>query len=158
MKDVKLIVFDFDGVLTDNRVMIIENGLEAVFCNRADGLAFDMLRDAGLPAIIMTTERNEVAVHRARKLRVPILPAVPDKGFAIDALSRERGVNPAHMMFVGNDINDLAAMNRVGYPVAVADAHPAVKDAAKLVLRTRGGHGVAREVVNLVLTGKPEVI
>ena len=151
---VNLIVFDFDGVLTDNRVLVLEDGREAVFCNRADGLAFDILRNAGLAVLIMTTERNQLAAARARKLRVPILRAVADKGIAIDAICRERGVDPAHVMFVGNDVNDLPAMNRVGHPVAVADANPAVKEAATIVLKTRGGDGVAREVVNLVLASK----
>jgi YrbI family 3-deoxy-D-manno-octulosonate 8-phosphate phosphatase len=153
-RQVELIVFDFDGVLTDNRVLVLEDGREAVSCNRADGLAFDMLRKAELPAIIMTTERNQVAAVRARKLGVPIMLAVPDKGVAIDAVCRERGMDPARVMFVANDINDLSAMNRVGHPVAVADADSAVKAAATIVLKTRGGDGVAREVVNLILSGE----
>ena len=153
-RQVNLIVFDFDGVLTDNRVIVLEDGREAVFCNRADGLAFDILRNARLPVLIMTTEHNQLAAARARKLRVPILRAVADKGEAIDAICRERGVDPAHVMFVGNDINDLPAMSRVGHPVAVADAYPAVKEAATIVLKTRGGDGVAREVANLVLASK----
>jgi 3-deoxy-D-manno-octulosonate 8-phosphate phosphatase (KDO 8-P phosphatase) len=151
---VSLIVFDFDGVLTDNRVIVLEDGREAVFCNRADGLAFDILRNAGVPVLIMTTERNQLAAARARKLRVPILRAVADKGVAIDVICRERGVDPTHVMFVGNDVNDLPAMSRVGHPVAVADANPAVKAAATIVLRTCGGDGVAREVANLVLASK----
>lgn len=156
MKPVKLVVFDFDGVLTDNRVFVFEDGSEAVCCNRADGLAFDMLREAGLPAIILSTETNKVVAARARKLRVPCSQGIADKGRALAEICVERGVEPEHVLYVGNDINDVPAMKLAGFAVAVADAHPAAKQAARLVLKTKGGEGVAREVVEFVLAGGKE--
>ncbi len=146
-----LVVFDFDGVLTDNRVLVMQDGQEAVFCNRADGLAFDMFRAKGLPALILSTETNPVVAARGLKLKIPVVQGVADKGVAIEMICRERGIDLARTMFVGNDVNDLPAMARVGLPVAVSDAHPAVKANARHVLVTRGGDGVAREIAGLVL-------
>lgn len=148
---VDLLVFDFDGVLTDNRVLVLEDGREAVVCNRADGLGFDLLRDAAVNVMVMSTERNPVVAARAAKLRVPVLQAVADKGTAIASHCRDAGIALSRVAFVGNDVNDLPAMRRVGFPIAVADAHPAVKRIAWAVLATRGGDGVAREVAETLL-------
>jgi len=152
---VQLIVFDFDGVLTDNRVIVFENGSEAVICNRADGLAFDMLRAAGIPVVIMSTERNPVVSARAAKLQVPVLQAIKDKRQALADHCRATGIDLSRVVFVGNDVNDLPAMESVGFPIAVADAHETVKAKAWAVLATRGGDGVAREVVEQILGLKP---
>lgn len=148
---VSLLVFDFDGVLTDNRVLVLEDGREGVFCSRADGLAFDMFRAARLRVLIMSTERNPVVAARATKLRVPVLQAVGDKGLALAERSRADGLDLQRAIFVGNDLNDLPAMRLVGFPIAVADAHPAVKRQAWTVLATRGGEGAAREIAEAIL-------
>jgi YrbI family 3-deoxy-D-manno-octulosonate 8-phosphate phosphatase len=153
--DVQLIVFDFDGVLTDNRVIVFDNGHEAVLCNRADGLAFDMIRAARIPVLIISTERNPVVTARAAKMQVPVLQAIKDKGHALTDHCRSAGVDLSRVVFVGNDVNDLPAMQLVGFPIAVADAHEAVKAKAWTVLATRGGDGVAREVVEQILGLKP---
>lgn len=153
--NIQLIVFDFDGVLTDNRVFVFDNGSEAVVCNRADGLAFDMIRAAGIPVMIMSTERNPVVSMRAAKLQVPVLQAIKDKRTALTNHCRAVGIDLDRVVFVGNDVNDLPAMQMVGFPIAVADAHAAVKAKAWTVLATRGGDGVARELVEEVLALKP---
>ena len=146
------LVFDFDGVLTDNRVIVFEDGREAVICNRADGLAFDYLRRVGMPAYILSRETNPVVAARGKKLGVPVYAGVMDKAEAMQRLCTENGFDLARMMFVGNDVNDLEAMGSVGYPIAVADAHPAVCAKARHVLRSGGGEGVVREVVETLVT------
>lgn len=148
---VDLIAFDFDGVLTDNRVLVMENGLEAVLCNRSDGLAFDMLRAAAVQVIIISTERNSVVSKRAEKLQVPALQAISNKQRALQDYCRFARIDLARVAFVGNDVNDLPAMKIVGFPIAVGDAHPAVKEIASTVLTTRGGEGVAREIAEQLL-------
>lgn len=153
--DVQLIVFDFDGVLTDNRVIVFDNGHEAVLCNRADGLAFDMMRAARIPVLIISTEHNPVVTARAAKLQVPVLQAIKDKRQALTDHCLSAGVDLSRVVFVGNDVNDLPAMQLVGFPIAVADAHEAVKAKAWTVLATGGGDGVAREVVEQILGLKP---
>lgn len=149
--DLDAVIFDFDGVLTDNSVLIFSDGAEAVICNRADGLAFDHLRTVGLPAHIISTETNPVVRARGNKLHVPVIDSVADKAKAITDLCEAQGYTPARLVFVGNDINDLPAMKIVGHAVAVADAHPRVLAAAHYVLSSRGGDGAAREIVEDVI-------
>ncbi len=146
-----LIVFDFDGVLTDNRVWVFSDGMEAVACNRSDGLGFDFLRRGGMPAVIVSTERNPVVKARADKLKIPAMQDVADKKVAVEQLCRDRALALSRVVYVGNDLNDLPAMRIVGYPIAVGDAHPAVSAIAHRVLRTMGGAGVVRELIEEVI-------
>jgi YrbI family 3-deoxy-D-manno-octulosonate 8-phosphate phosphatase len=150
-QDLDAIIFDFDGVLTDNRVLVFADGTEAVFCNRADGLAFDFFRTIEFPAYIVSTETNPVVRARGTKLKVPVIDSVADKSVAIRDLCATDGLKAERLMFVGNDINDLPAMAAVGYAVAVADAHPQVIEAAHHVLVRRGGEGIAREIIEAVI-------
>ncbi len=149
--DVRLIAFDFDGVLTDNRVLVFENGQEAVFCNRSDGLAFEMLRHAGIPVLILSTETNQVVSARGAKLRVPVLQRVQNKAQALIQYCEEHRVCLERVMFVGNDLNDLSALSIVGLPVCPADACKQVVGRCKVVLKTKGGAGVVREVAEELL-------
>jgi len=150
-RSVDQIVFDFDGVLTDNRVIVMEDGREGVVCNRADGLGFDMFRLAGIPAMIFSTERNAVVARRAEKLRTPVLQSIGDKKQALVQHCRQAGINLDRVIFVGNDMNDLAAMASVGFPIAVADAHPEVLAIACAVLTSKGGDGAARDLAENIL-------
>jgi 3-deoxy-D-manno-octulosonate 8-phosphate phosphatase (KDO 8-P phosphatase) len=145
-QQVDLIVFDFDGVLTDNSVFVFEDGREAVRCSRADGLAFDMFRAAEIPSVIMSTEHNPVVAARAKKLKLPVVQAVADKAADIRSLAADRKIDLARVMFVGNDLNDLPALRIVGWSVAVADSHERVLQESRIILKTRGGSGVAREI------------
>jgi YrbI family 3-deoxy-D-manno-octulosonate 8-phosphate phosphatase len=149
-ENVTAVVFDFDGVLTDNRVWVFEDGREAVCCNRADGLAFDEFRRRGFPAYILSTETNPVVAARARKLQVPVVQGSSDKAKSLQTLFASERWSPATVLYVGNDLNDLSAMALCGFPVAVADAHPRVKAIAGHVLETAGGGGVAREIARLL--------
>ena len=148
---VDALVTDFDGVHTDDAAVLREDGVESVRVSRSDGMGVERLRAAGVPLLILSKERNGVVGARAAKLRVPVLQAVDDKAVALAAWLADQGIDPARCAYVGNDVNDLSAMALVGWPVAVADAHPAVQRAARLVLRNRGGHGAVREAVNAAL-------
>jgi 3-deoxy-D-manno-octulosonate 8-phosphate phosphatase (KDO 8-P phosphatase) len=145
---VELIVTDFDGVMTDNRVYVFDDGREAVACNRADGLGCELLRAAGIEILILSTETNPVVAARARKIGVAVEQGVRDKGAALSALIAARGLDPARVMYVGNDVNDLAAMKLIGWPAAPADAHESVRALARIVTRARGGEGVVREIAD----------
>jgi YrbI family 3-deoxy-D-manno-octulosonate 8-phosphate phosphatase len=148
---VDLVIFDFDGVLTDNRVLVFADGVEAVFCSRADGLGFDALRKHGVRTMILSTERHPVVAARAAKLGVEAIAGSSDKAAAIEKICRERAVRAERIIYVGNDVNDLRAMRLVGIPVAVGDAHPSVREVAIHVLMARGGEGAARELAEQVL-------
>jgi len=154
-KIVQAVVFDFDGVLTDNRVWVFEDGHEAVCCNRADGLAFDEFRARKFPAVILSTEKNLVVAARAKKLQIPAIQGSSDKAGSLKQLCAVEKWDLGRVLYVGNDLNDLGAMQLCGYPVATADAHPHVRAVAKHVLQTAGGNGVAREIARLLFAHEP---
>jgi 3-deoxy-D-manno-octulosonate 8-phosphate phosphatase (KDO 8-P phosphatase) len=141
-----LVVFDFDGVLTDNRVLVFDDGREAVFCNRADGLAFGVLHRGGIATLILSTEQNRVVTERAKKLKVPVLQGLDDKAAALADFCQKKGIRLADVMYIGNDLNDWDVMKRVGYAVCPIDAHPDIKAICGTVLETPGGYGIVREV------------
>jgi YrbI family 3-deoxy-D-manno-octulosonate 8-phosphate phosphatase len=153
---VDALVTDFDGVHTDDAALVDQDGTESVRVSRADGLGIERLLAAGVAFLILSKERNGVVAARGAKLRVPVLQAVDDKAAALSRWLREQHLDPARCAYVGNDVNDLSAMALVGWPVAVADAHPAVRRAARVVLRMRGGHGAVREAAELVLASHEE--
>jgi YrbI family 3-deoxy-D-manno-octulosonate 8-phosphate phosphatase len=149
-EEIRLIVFDFDGVMTDNRVWVNEHGEEWVACNRSDGLGLDCLRRLGLELLVLSTEVNPVVGARCRKLRLPYEQGVSDKRTRLEQLLAERAIDPEDVVYVGNDVNDLTCMRLVGCGAAVADAHPAVLAEADLVLTRSGGHGAVREICDRV--------
>ncbi|HEV7623537.1 MAG TPA: acylneuraminate cytidylyltransferase [Amnibacterium sp.] len=152
--DVDAVITDFDGVHTDDTATVATDGVEAVRVNRSDGMGVERLLAAGVPVVIVSKERNAVVAARAAKLRIPVLHGVDDKASAVRRWCGDAGIDPARVAYVGNDVNDLPALEIVGWPIAVADAHPAVRAAARLVLTRPGGHGAVREVAELVLSAR----
>ena len=151
---VQLIVFDFDGVFTDNTVYVTQDGIESVRCWRSDGLGLSRLRSAGVKMLIVSTEKNSVVTARATKLQLPCKQGIDDKAEAVLLACREFGITPERTMFVGNDINDIPAFRVVGVPVAVADAYPEVDP--HVVWRTErpGGFGAVREICDAVFNAR----
>ena len=148
---IRLVVLDFDGTLTDDRVWVDENGHEMVAAHRGDGFGIARLREAGVQVVILSRETNPVVAARARKLGVPVFQSVTDKAAAMRSLLEKYGIPAAEAVFVGNDVNDLPAFGEVGWAVAVGDAHPDVQRAADWVLSKPGGHGAVRELCDLIL-------
>ena len=151
---VDAVVTDFDGVHTDDAALVDADGGEGVRVSRADGLGVAALRTAGVPVLILSTERHPVVSARARKLGVEVLQGVDDKAAALAAWLSGHALDPARVAYVGNDVNDLAPLALVGWPVAVADARPEVRAAARLVLSQAGGHGAVRELADRVLAAR----
>jgi YrbI family 3-deoxy-D-manno-octulosonate 8-phosphate phosphatase len=148
---VRLVCFDFDGVLTDNRVLVDEHGTESVFCDRSDGWGIARVRELGIPVVILSTEHNDVVLARARKLGVECVHGSSDKGSAICEIAARHGVELADVAFVGNDVNDLPALRLVGVPIAVRDSHPELLTVAIATTTRDGGRGAAREVCDWIL-------
>lgn len=146
-----VLVTDFDGVHTDDTATVDSEGRESVRVSREDGMGVSRLRRAGIPMLILSTEQNPVVARRAEKLKVPVLHGVDDKASALAAWAAEHGIRLADIAYVGNDVNDLGALGIVGWPIAVANAHPQVKAAARVVLSRRGGEGAVREVIERML-------
>ncbi len=151
--EVKLIVSDFDGVFTDNRVWTDQDGREMVAASRSDGLRMRDLRERGIEVIVLSSEENPVVVARARKMGLEAVQETDTrkKGEAFQKLMARKHVDPAQVIFIGNDENDLPCFELAGWAVAVRDSYPAVLRAADYVLRTPGGHGALRELFDLVL-------
>jgi len=150
-KNPALLLLDFDGVMTDNSVWVDQNGTESVRCSRGDGMGVSLLRKAGFPVMILSTERNPVVHRRAEKLKIPCVAGVEDKTAAFHEILKDRGVSPADVIFVGNDINDLGCLRAAGCALVVADAHPSVIPFAHAVLQHNGGRGAVREVCDALL-------
>ncbi len=148
---VKAVVFDFDGVFTDNTVLVMQDGSEAVLCNRGDGMGLSRLRDSGVRLLILSKERNPVVLRRAEKLGIECHHAMDDKRSFLQAWLEEHCISRDETIYVGNDINDLECMDFVGCSVAPADAHPRAKAVATVVLRGGGGRGAVRELCDLLL-------
>jgi YrbI family 3-deoxy-D-manno-octulosonate 8-phosphate phosphatase len=150
--NIDLIVYDFDGVMTDNRVIVLQNGTEAIIANRADGLGVDRFRELGIPQLVISTETNPVVKARAAKLGLEVIGACEDKKTALKAYCEQKGYDLGRVVYIGNDLNDLETMRMVGFPVAPSDAHPEVKGVAKFLTRSKGGEGVIRELVDILLS------
>jgi YrbI family 3-deoxy-D-manno-octulosonate 8-phosphate phosphatase len=150
-EDLDALVLDFDGTLTDDRVTVDQDGRESVTVHRGDGLGIAALRRRGLDVLILSSERNPVVAARARKLQVPALSGIGDKGAALAQWCADHGHRLHRTAYVGNDVNDLPCFEIVGWPIAVADAHTSVRARARIVTAARGGHGAVREVASLLL-------
>jgi N-acylneuraminate cytidylyltransferase len=150
-ESVDLVVLDFDGVMTDDRVWVDGEGREAVAAHRGDGWGLARLRERGVQVVVLSTERNPVVTARCQKLGLPVVQGVEDKAAALTALLAERRLDPSHTLYLGNDVNDLACFPVVGCALAVADAHPEVKARADLILSRPGGQGAVRELCDLLM-------
>lgn len=147
---IRMVAFDFDGVMTDNRVYVDETGRESVACSRFEGFGLDRLRALGIALCIISTEKNPVVAMRAAKLKLDVEHGVPDKVEMLTHFSQRFGVPLARCAFVGNDVNDLPALQAAGTAIVVADAHPCVFPHAHYVTERFGGQGAVREVCDLI--------
>ena len=150
--DIDLFVFDFDGVLTDNIVHTDNNGNEMVSCSRADGLAFDVLRKLDKPCQILSTENNTVVSARANKLGISVLQGVKNKEKSLRNLVKRKGYKLSNVLYVGNDLNDYNSMRISGFSACPADSHPKIKKISNFILKTNGGKGIVRELLEDVLS------
>jgi len=150
LKSLRLVAFDFDGVFTDNAVYVLEDGREAVRCWRGDGIGLRRLGQLGISTIVISTETNAVVTARSAKLGTRCIQGCEDKLTVLGAIAVSQGIPLSLVAFVGNDVNDLACLLNVGFPIVVKDAHPDVVGCAKYQTTTPGGFGAVREVCDLI--------
>lgn len=151
---VDLVVFDFDGVMTDDRVFVDQNGVESVAANRRDGMGVSLLGKAGFKMIVLSSEKNPVVEARCKKLKIPSIQGVEEKSSVLRNYLTNHHINPENVIYIGNDVNDLACFSEVGCALVVADAHPAVLRQADIILQHKGGQGAVREVCDLLIKNK----
>jgi 3-deoxy-D-manno-octulosonate 8-phosphate phosphatase (KDO 8-P phosphatase) len=145
LERVRLAVFDFDGVFTDNRVWVNERGEEALAFSRSDGLGLRRLDEVGVAYLILSMEQNAIVGARAQKLRADCVQGLDDKLSVLRERTERLGMSLEDAAYVGNDINDADCLRAVGFPVVPADAWPEVKPLARWVLTRPGGAGCVRE-------------
>ena len=150
LRELKAVVFDFDGVFTDNTVIVDQNGVESVCCWRSDGLGLSRIRSLGLKTLIISTETNPVVSVRAKKLKIDCVQGIIDKAAAINDWVKTFGISLSNTAFVGNDINDIPAFKEVGLPIAVADSYQEISPFIKYQTQKKGGMGAVREVCDLI--------
>ena len=148
---IRLLVLDFDGVLTDNRVWVDQDGREMVAANRSDSMGIYQLHQAGVEAVVISMETNPVVAARCRKMNIPWIQGEKDKAAALQKLLMERNIDAGEVVYLGNDVNDLPCFPLVGWAVAVADAMPEVSRQADFVLSRPGGHAAVRELCDLIV-------
>ena len=149
IKNIRLVAFDFDGIFTDNMVYVFEDGIEAVRCNRSDGIGLQKLKKLKIETVIISTEPNPVVSARARKLDIKCFQDCQDKRLVLEEITEKMGITLAETAFMGNDVNDLPCLSCVAFPIVVKDAHPDVVSVARYTTKLPGGHGAVREVCDL---------
>jgi N-acylneuraminate cytidylyltransferase len=145
------LVLDFDGVFTDNKVIVTDEGHEAVVCDRSDGYAIGLLKRTGLPILVLSTEKVQIVRHRCHKLGLECIYGVEDKVPVLIQWLAAHKIDASETIYVGNDVNDVGCLKLVGHPVVPADAYSEARSEAKHVLAARGGHGAVREVAMTLL-------
>lgn len=151
-KKVSLVVMDFDGVLTDNRVWVDQDGRERVAAYRSDSMGLNVVRRS-LPIefLVLSTETDPVVTARCNKMKIPAIQGVSEKARVLQELLQQKNLAADEVLYIGNDVNDLGCFDIAGYAVAPADAEEEVKRRADLVLTRKGGLGAVRELCDLLL-------
>tara|TARA_B100000963_G_C22593051_1_gene656452 strand:- start:1294 stop:1785 length:492 start_codon:yes stop_codon:yes gene_type:complete len=133
--------FDFDGVFTDNKVILNENGIESVICNRNDGIGIKILKKLDKKITIISTERNKTVLQRAKKLKIRCNTGVLDKKEKVLSLLKSKK-NLAKTVYIGNDINDYKAMIICGLRICPKDSNNKIKKISNFILSKKGGDGI----------------
>ena len=160
-KDISTIIFDFDGVFTDNKVFVDQNGTEFVRCDRSDGLGIDLLKkfkekmNWELDYFIVSTEKNKVVTERASKLKIECYQNVNNKREFISNLLKNKfnksKSSKKGTVYLGNDLNDLNVIDIVEYFIAPMNAHPIIKKNADFIIKVNGGEGFVRNFIEKIL-------
>lgn len=152
IKDIKLVIVDVDGVLTDGSINIDSNGIETKAFHVLDGTGVSYLHRAGLQTAIISGRNSKAVIHRAEELGIKdVYQGVKNKLDAYEDVLKKYSFRDEEVCYVGDDLIDLPILYRVGFPVAVANAAPIVKQHALYVTRASGGRGAVREVAEKIL-------
>ena len=146
----KILFSDFDGCLTDDRVWLNQDGEEFVADNRKDGLAVKRIKNLGIQVVITSTETNKVVLARGNKMGVEVLQGLADKAESIDQYLKQKNLSWNDVWYIGNDVNDLGAIEKAKLSISPADAVNRVRNAVDVILKTNGGYGVLSEIASLL--------
>lgn len=154
-KNIKVLLLDVDGVMTNGEIIYSDAGTETKAFNVKDGLGIKLLMNAGVTVGIITGRRSGALLHRCADLGIDLIyDGIQNKGAIIDAVVSRTGAKAHEMAFVGDDLPDIPLLKKIGLAIAVADAHDAVKKVAHRVTVNKGGQGAVREVCESILAAK----
>ena len=156
LANVKLVILDFDGVLTDNSVSVYRNGIEKVFCSRSDGIGISRLKKSGREVLVLSSEKNEIVKERCKKLNVSCIHGVENKLTEVKEILRSKNLSISEVLFVGNDLNDFELVNYIPLSFCPLDSHTDIIKSSSYMLNRRGGHGVVSELWTLIEAVKNE--
>lgn len=149
---VKLVILDVDGVLTDGGITIDSDGRELKRFNVYDGTGIKYLQRCGLQVALLSGRDTEATAIRARQLGIDIVyQGAADKLEVLEEIKRRTGTRESEIAYMGDDLLDLPVMRRIGYPMAPANARPEVRQIAEYVTKVEGGHGAVREAAEHLL-------
>ena len=148
--DIRLALFDFDGVFNDNHVYVSEDGKETLKCCISDGIGISRIKELGIKCYVISSERNFVVKERCRKINISFEQNVKDKENSVPDICKRNNIDPKNEMFLGNDINDIPALRIVGLSYAVADCFPEIKKYVTFQTNANGRKGAVREVCDLI--------
>lgn len=155
LKEIKILIADVDGVLTDGKIIITSEGEEVKYFNVKDGMATKLLLRKGVDVAFITGRNAREVELRAKDLGVTkVYQNAKKKLPAFEQMLSETGLKPKECVYMGDDLPDLPVMVRAGIAIAVADAHPEVIERAHYVTKAKGGEGAVREVIDLILKAK----
>lgn len=156
IRDIKLVIVDVDGTLTDGGMYYSGEGEQLKRFDTRDARGLHDLRDAGVEVVVVTTEESLVAEARCQKLKIPCYRGIEDKREFVLNFCQERGITPAAVAMIGDDVNDVAVMQACGLAFCPRDAQPEVRRVCAYVAQALGGHGAVREICRLILAGKSQ--
>ena len=152
LKRIKLLILDVDGVMTDGRIIMDDEGHEIKNFNVRDGHGLKLIQRYGIKVAILTGRQSKVVEHRAKDLEIKdVYQKVYNKKEVFDKILKKHKLSANDAAFIGDDIVDIPVLRRVGFSVAVADAADVVKKSVDYVTKNRGGHGAIREVCEMIL-------
>jgi 3-deoxy-D-manno-octulosonate 8-phosphate phosphatase (KDO 8-P phosphatase) len=157
LAELRLVAFDVDGVFTDGRFYLSDDGVESKAFNTQDGFGIRRLIDAGFEVAVISGRRSAATAKRMAELGVPhVILGSADKVAAFDELIARLGIDAIECAYAGDDVPDLPLLDKVGYSIAVANAVEVVRDFCDYTTMAPGGHGAVREICDLVLAAGPE--
>lgn len=161
LQEYSTLIFDFDGIFTDNKVFMDQNGIETVQFSRSDGYAINLLQKAkskqlhNLNYFVLSTEKNQIVSRRCEKMNLPCVQGVSDKfRYLMQQLPENKQSDKdlfKQLIYVGNDLNDLEIMMKAGLTLCPNDAHPLIKSKSSYISKRNGGQDFVREIIELLL-------
>lgn len=152
---IKIVLTDVDGVLTDGGMYYTKDGDVMKRFHARDGMGVSLLRKNDIPTIIVTKETTEMVRKWSKKMNISKLcEGIQNKGNVIDEICKEFGIGPNEMAYIGDDVNDIELLKKVGFSAVPADSINEVKEISDYICKTNSGQGVFREIVDLILAKK----